>query len=244
MDTVDTSLADSTEITTGVSELMEKYADEILGHGKVSVRNFGEPESLLNVAVGTKPYADHMDEFLKVKPGQWSGISSKALKDTFAPESSPGAFIKDEQVQSLIMEPPRTDFDLGITISDLDRSCDPENKPQCGYIEDSTTLLTSQGAQQVVDSSSNFQLDLSQSNALILPPQRRESPSLGGGMLNFNCASPIMLKKDISKWVLQQSPADSQFWYQSTNVNEENAGYSSPNSFIQHSQTGYGVFPG
>ncbi|XP_056622133.1 progesterone receptor isoform X1 [Triplophysa dalaica] len=265
MDSVNTSLADSTEIMTGVSEFMEKFTDEILGHGKVSVRNFGEPGSLRSSAPGssgdtvadlsvldlpldTKPYTDHMDEFLKVESGHWSVISSKALKETFSQESSTGmgAFIKDEQKQSLILEHPSTDYDLGINISDLDGCCDPDNKPPCGYIEDSTTLLSSQGAQQVVDSSSNFQLGVSQSNALVLQPRRRASPSLGRGMVNFNgtSPSPVMAKTDISKWVVQQSPADSHFWYQSTNVNEEHVGYSSPDSFIQRTQTGYGVFPG
>lgn len=259
MDNVNTSLADSTEFMTGVSELMEKYTDEILGQGKVSGRNFGEPGSLRSSAPASsgdtvaelsvqdlpKPYIDHMDEFLKVEPGQWSVISSKALKDTFDPESSSGmgGFIKDEPEQSLILEHPSTDFDL----RDLESCCDPDNKQPCGYTEDSTTLLSSQGAQQVLDSSSNFQLDVSQSNALGLPPQRRASPSLGGGMVNFNgrSASPIMAKTDISKWVVQQSRADSPFWRstKSTNVNEEHAGYSS-DSFIQRTQTGYGVFPG
>lgn len=261
MDTVNTSLADSTEFMTGVSELMEKYTDEILGHGKVSARNFGEPGSLRSSAPASsaetvaelsvldlpKPYIDHMDEFLKVEPGQWRVTSRKAPKDTFDPESSSGmgGFIKEEQEQSLILEHPSTDFDLGINIRDLESCCDPDNKQPRGYIEDSTTLLSSQGAQQVLDSSSNFQLDVSQSNALGLPPQRRASPSLGGGMVNFNgrSASPIMAKTDISKWVIQQSPADSPFWYQSTNVNKEHAGYS-PDSFIQRTQTGYGVFPG
>nr|XP_055030649.1 progesterone receptor [Misgurnus anguillicaudatus] len=261
MDTVNTSIADSTEMRE-VSDLMEKYTDEMLAHAKVSVRNFGESGSLrssapgssidpvanlsvLDLPLGNKPYTDHMDEFLKVEPGQWSVISNKSLKETFAPESSSGmsAFIKDEQEQSLIMESHNTDFDL----SALNSCCDPENKQQCGYIENTTALLSSQSAQQVVvDSSSNFQLDVSQSNALVLPPERRASPSLGRAMLNFNgtSASPVISKTDISKWVVQQSPADSQFWYQSANMNEEHAGFSSPDGFIQHSHTAYSLFPG
>lgn len=251
MDSVNTSLADSTEMRTRVSSLMEKYSDGSFGHGRVSVRNFGHTGTLLSSApgsstdaqdqlsqldlsLGTKTYSDHMDEFLKVEAGQWS---AKPLlhKETDVPDS---AFIKDEKEQCLIMDPPNTDFD----ISALESCYDPtERKQQCGFIEESSALLSSQAAQQVVvDSSSNFQLDMNQST-LVLPPPRRVSPSLG--MLNFDgtSAAPMMSKADISKWV---SPAGSQFWYQSSNVSNEHAGYSSPDGFIPRSQTVYTAFSG
>ncbi|XP_051512277.1 progesterone receptor [Myxocyprinus asiaticus] len=265
MDTVNTSLADSTEIMRGVSDLMDKYTDRSVGHGRVSVRNFGDAGSLrsgapgpssdaltqlsaLDMALGNKPYTDHMEEFLKVGPGQWSAISSKALKEIDVLENSDmSAGIKDEKEQHLIMEAPRTDFDFGLSVSTLDSCYDPsERKQQCGCIEDTSTLLSSQAAQQVVvDSSSNFQMDTNQSNALVLPPQRRASPSLGRGMVSFDgtSATTMMPKNDMSKWVVQRSPTDSQFWHQS-NVNDEHAGYSSPDSFIQRSLTAYTTFPG
>ncbi|XP_016399681.1 progesterone receptor-like [Sinocyclocheilus rhinocerous] len=255
MDTVNTSLADSTEMRTGISSLIEKFTDESLGHGRVFVRNFGDAESLcssapgsssdglnqlsfLDLPLGTKTYTDQMDEFLKVESGQWS---AKALlpKETDVSES---AFIKDENEQSLIMEPPNTDFDLGLNISALESCYDPaEKKQQCDFIEDSSTLLSSQAAKQVVvDSYSLFQLDMNQST-LLLPTPRRVSPFLGRGMLNFDGASAAttMSKTDISKWV---SPAESPFWYPTTN--EELAGYSSPDGFISRSQTVYTAFPG
>lgn len=255
MDTVNTSLANSTETRTGsVSSLMEKFTVESFGHGR-SVRNFGETGSLrssapgsssdalnqlsfLDLPLGTKTYSDQMDEFLKVESGQWS---AKALlpKETGASES---AFIKDENEQSLIMEPPNTDFDLGLNISALESCYDPaEKKQQCDFIEESSALLSSQAAQQVVvDSSSNFQLDMNQST-LVLPSPRRVSLSLGRGMLNFDgaSASTMMSKTDISKWV---SPADFPFWYPTPT--EERAGYSSPDGLISRSQTVYTAFPG
>uniref|UniRef100_A0A673LF81 Progesterone receptor-like n=1 Tax=Sinocyclocheilus rhinocerous TaxID=307959 RepID=A0A673LF81_9TELE len=257
MDTVNTSLADSTEMRTGISSLMEKFTDECFGHGRVSERNFGDAGflrssapgsssdaldqlSLLDLPIGTKTYTDHMDDFLKVESGQWS---AKALlpKDSNVSESS---FIKDENEQSLIMEPPNTDFDLGLNISAFESCYDPaEKKQQCEFIEESSALLSSQAAQQVaVDSSSNFQLDMNQSK-LVLPPQRRVSPSFGRGMLNFDgtSAATMMPKTDISKWI---SPKDSPFWYQSTIMNEEHAGYSSPDGFISRSHTVYTAFPG
>ncbi|XP_052007913.1 progesterone receptor-like [Xyrauchen texanus] len=255
MDTVNTSLADSTEIRTGVSDFMQKYTDGRLGPGRISVRNFGDAGSLhsgalgsssealtqlsvLDMALGNKTFPDRMNEFLKVEPEQWSAMSSKALKEID---------VKDEKEQSLIMETPHNDADLGFSVSTLGSCYDPsERKQQCGYIEDPSTLLSSQVAQKVVeDSSSNFQLDMNQTNALVLPPQRRASPSLGRAMVNFDgtSASPMMPKNDMSKWVVQQSRADSQFWYQS-NGNEEHAGYSSPDSFMQRSLTGYTTFPG
>ncbi|XP_067275462.1 progesterone receptor [Pseudorasbora parva] len=251
MDNVNTSHADSTEMRTGVSHLMEKYMDGSFGHGRISVRNFGhdgslrssapgsssdalDQLSLLDLPLGTKTYTDHMDEFLKVQTGQWS---TKALmpKEMDVPES---AFVKDEKEQCLIMEPPNTNFDVG----GLESCYDPtERKQQCGFIEEASALLSSQAAQQG-NSSSNFQLDLDQST-LILPPTRRVSPSLGRGMLTFDGTSvvPMMSKTDISKWV---SPADSPFWYQSTSVNEEHAGYSSPDGFIPRSRAVYTAFPG
>ncbi|XP_067245843.1 progesterone receptor isoform X1 [Chanodichthys erythropterus] len=253
MDTVNTSLADSTEMRIEVSNLMEKYTDVSFGHGSVSVRNFGHAGSLrgcapgtssdsldqlsmLDLPLGTKTYTDHVDEFLKIETGQWS---AKALlpKETAFPESS---FIKDEKEQSLIMEPPNTDFDISALESSYDSI---ERKQLCGFIEEYSALLSSQAAQQVVvDSSSNFQLDMNQST-LVLPPPRRVSPSFGRGMLNFDgtSAAPMMSKSDISKWV---SPASSPFWYQSTNVNDEHAGYSSADGVIPRSQTVYSAFSG
>lgn len=257
MDTVNTSLVDSTDMMTEVSNLIEKYTDGSFGQGRVSVRNFGhagslrssapgssgealDQLSLLDLPLGTKTYTDHMDEFLKVEAGQWS---AKAHKETDVLGS---AFIKDEKEQSLIMEPPNTDFDVGLNISALESCYDPtERKQQCGFIEESSALrLSSQAAQQVlVESSSNFQLDMNQPS-LVLPPQRRVSPSsLGRGVLNFDgtSAGPMMSKTDFSKWA---SAADSPFWYQSTGVNEEHAGYPSPDSFIPRARTVYSHFPG
>uniref|UniRef100_A0A8C1TT33 Progesterone receptor n=1 Tax=Cyprinus carpio TaxID=7962 RepID=A0A8C1TT33_CYPCA len=257
MDDVNTSLADSTEMRTGISSLMEKFTDECFGHGRVSERNFGDAGSLrssapgsssdaldqlslLDLPLGTKTYTDHMDDFLKVESGQWS---AKALlpKESNVSECS---FIKDENEPSLIMEPPNTDFDLGLNISALESCYDQaEKKQQCEFIEESSALLSSQAAQQVVvDSSSNFQLDMTQST-VVLPPPRRVSPSLGRGMLNFDgtSAATMMPKTDISKWI---SPKDSPFWYQSTTMNEEQAGYSSPDGFISRSHTVYTAFPG
>ncbi|XP_048025106.1 progesterone receptor [Megalobrama amblycephala] len=253
MDTVNTSLADSTEMRMEVSNLMEKYTDGSFGHGSVSVRNFGHAGSLrgcapgtssdsldqlsmLDLPLGTKTYTDHIDEFLKIETGQWS---AKALlpKETDFPESS---FIKDEKEQSLIMEPTNTDFDISALESCYDST---ERKQLCGFIEEYSALLSSQAAQQVVvDSSSNFQLDMNQST-LVLPPPRRVSPSLGRGMLNFDgtSAAPMMSKSDVSKWV---SPASSPFWYQSTNVNDEHAVYSSADGVIPRSQTVYSAFSG
>ncbi len=254
MDTVNTPLDDSTEKSTGISSLMEKFTVESFGQGR-SVRNFGEMGSLrssapgpssdamdqlsfLDLPLGTKTYSDHMDDFLKVESGQWS---AKALmpKETCASES---AFIKDENEQSLIMEPPNTDFDLGLNIRALESCYDPaEKKQQCDFIEESSALLSSQAAQQaVVNSSSNFQLDMNQST-LVLPPPRRVSPSLGRGMLNFDGASAafMMSKTDFSKWV---SPADFPFWYPTSN--EERAGYSSPDGLMSRSQTVYTAITG
>ncbi|KTG39971.1 hypothetical protein cypCar_00004750 [Cyprinus carpio] len=255
MDTVNTSLADSTEMRTGISRFIEKFTDESLGHGRISVRNFGDAGSLrssapgsssdgldqlsfLDLPLGTKAYTDQMDEFLKDESGQWSANALRP-KETDVSES---AYIKDENEQSLIMEPPNTVFDLGLNISALESCYDPaEKKQRCDFIEDSSTLLSSQAAQQVaVDSSFNFHLDMNQST-LVLPPPRRVSPSLGRGMLNFDGtnAATTMSKTDISQWV---SPADSPFWYPTTN--EEHAGYSSPDGFISRSQTLYTAFPG
>ncbi|XP_043120312.1 progesterone receptor [Puntigrus tetrazona] len=251
MDTVNTSLADSTEMRTGISGLMEKFTDESSGHGRVSARNFGDAGSLrsgapgssndgleglsfLDLPLGTKTYTDQMDDFLKVESGRWSA-------KTLQTDVSESAFIKDENEQSLIMEPPNSDFDLGLNISALGSCYDPAlKKRQCEFIEDSSALLSTQPAQQVVvDSSSNFQLNANQP-ALVLPPQRRVSPSLGG-MVNFDgtSAGAVLSKTDISKWV---SPADSPFWFPATN--EEHAGYPSPEAFISRSQTVYTAFPG
>ncbi|KAK7151522.1 hypothetical protein R3I94_007992 [Phoxinus phoxinus] len=260
MDTLNPPLVDSTDMLTEVSNLIEKYTDGSFGQGRAgSVRNFGhagslrsssapgsssealDQLSLLDLPLGTKTYTDHMDEFLKGETGQWS---AKALlpKETGVLGS---AFIKDEKEQSLIMEPHNTDFDVGLNISALENCYDPtERKQQCVFIDESSALrLSSHAAQQVVaESSSNIQLDMNQPT-LVLPPQRRVSPSLGRGVLNFDGtnAAPMMSKTDISKWV---SAADSPFWYQSTSVNEEHAGYSSPDAFIPRSRTVYSAFPG
>ncbi|KAK2895042.1 hypothetical protein QQF64_011819 [Cirrhinus molitorella] len=255
MDTVNTSLADSTDMRTGISSLMETFTDGSFGQDRVSVRNFGDAGSLrsstpgsssdaldqlalLDLPLGTKTYTDHMDEFLKVETGEWS---AKALlpKQTGVLES---AFVKRENEPSLIMEPTKPNFDLGLNISALESCYDPpEKKQQCEFVDESSALFSSQAAQQVVvDSSSNFQLDMNES-ALALPPARRVSPSFGRGMLNFDVtsAATMMSKTDVSKWV---SPADSPFWYQSTN--EEHAGYSPADGFIPRSQTVYTAFPG
>jgi len=259
MDTENTSHVDSTDMMTEVSDLIEKYTDGSFGQGRVSVRNFGhagslrssaagsssdtlDQLSLLDLPLGTKTYTDHMDEFLKVETGQWS---AKALlpKETDVLGS---AFIKDEKEQSLIMEPPNTDFDVGLNISALESCFDSTlRKQECGFIEESSALnLSSQDDRlEVVESSSNFQLDMNQPT-MVLPSARKLSPSLGRGVLNFDgmSAAPMMSKTDISKWV---STADSPFWYQSTSVNEEHAGYSSPDSsFIPRSRTVYSAFPG
>lgn len=253
LDTVNTSLADSTDMRTEVSNFMEKYTDGSFGHGRVSLRNFGHAESLrgcapgtssdaldqlsmLDLPIGTNTYTDHMDEFFKVETGQWS---AKELlpKGTDVPESS---YIKDEKEQSLIMEPPNTNFDISALETCYDST---EMKQQCTLLEEYSDLLSSQTVQQVVvDSSSSFQLDMNQST-LVLPPPRRVSPSLGRGMLSFDgtSAAPMMYKSDISKWV---SPASSPFWFQSTNVSDEHAGYSTADGVIPRSQTVYSAFSG
>ncbi|XP_052387847.1 progesterone receptor [Carassius gibelio] len=257
MDIVNTSFADSTEAKTGISSLIEKFTDECFGQGRFSERSFGDAGSLrssapgsssealdqlslLDLPLSTTTYTGHMDDFLKVESGQWS---AKALlpKESNVSECS---FIKDENEHSLIMQPPNTDFDLGLNISALESCYDQaEKKQQCEFTEESSALLSSQAAQQVVvDSSSNFQLDMTQST-VVLPPPRRVSPSLGRGMLNFDGTSSatLMPKTDISKWI---SPKDSPFWYQSATMNEEHAGYSSPDGFISRSHTLYTAFPG
>ncbi|RXN25180.1 progesterone receptor-like protein [Labeo rohita] len=237
---------------TGISSLMETLKEGSFGHGRVSVRNFGDAGSLrstppgssgdaldqlslLDLPLGTKTYTDHMDEFLKVETGQWS---AKTLLPSET-DVSESAFVKEENEQCLIMEPPNPDFDLGLNISALESCYDPgERKQQCEFIEESSALLSSQAVQQVaVDSSSNFQFDMDQS-ALVLPHARRVfSPSV----LNFDgtSAASMMSKTDVSKWI---SPADSPFWYQSTN--EEHAGYSPADRFIPRAQTAYTAFPG
>ncbi|XP_056334674.1 progesterone receptor [Danio aesculapii] len=244
MDTVNTSPADSTGTMTGMSHLMEKYTDLGFGHGGVSLRNFGDAETLrgsspasnsdaldhlsvLDLPLGTKPYTEHIDDFLKAEAGQWSA-------KTDSPESS---YIKDDKELNLIMEPPNPDFDITVLESCYDST---ERKQQCEFIEESSALISSQAIQHlVVDSSSNFHLDMNQST-LVLPPPRTVSASLDRGLLNFDVpsATPMMPKTDISKWV---SAADSPFWYHS--ANEEHAGYASE-CLIPRSQTAYTSFSG
>lgn len=244
MDTVNTSPADSTDTRTGMSHLMEKYTDLGFGHGRVSVRNLGDAGTLrgsapasssdaldqfsaLDLPLGTKPYSEHIDDFIKAEAGQWSA-------KTGSPESS---YIKDEKEQNLIMEPPNPDFGITVLESCYDST---ERKQQCEFIEASSALMSSQAAQQVaVDSSSNFHLDMNQST-LVLPPPRTVSTSLDRGLLSFDVpsATPMMSKTDISKWV---SAADSPFWYQS--ANEEHAGYT-PECLIPRSHTAYTAFSG
>ena len=239
MDTVNTSPADSTGTVTGMSHLMEKYTDLGFGHGRVSLRNFGDAGTLrgsapasssdaldhlsaLDLPLGTKPYTEHIDDFLKAETGQWNA-------KTDCPESS---YIKDDKELNLIMEPPNPDFDITVLESCYDST---ERKQQCEFIEESSALISSQAIQQVVvDSSSNFQLDMNQTT-LVLPPPRTVSASHDRGLLNFDVpsATHMMSKADISKWV---SAADSPFWYQS--ANEEHAGYT-PDCLIPRSQTAH-----
>ncbi|XP_073706117.1 progesterone receptor [Garra rufa] len=249
VDAVNTSLADSTDMRTGISSLMETFTDVSFGHGRVSARSFGDAEflrssapgsssdaldqlSLVGLPFGNQTYTDHMDDFLKVETGQWSAKTLLPNKT----DVSESAFAKDDN------EPPNPDFAIGLNMSALESCYDPpEKKQQCEFIDESLDLFSSQTAQQgVVDSSSNFQLDMNQST-LVLAPARRVSPSFGRGMLNFDgtSASTMMSKTDVSKWV---SSAVSPFWYQS--ANRELAGYSPADGFIPRSQTAYTAFPG
>ncbi|TRY93834.1 hypothetical protein DNTS_023757 [Danionella cerebrum] len=246
MEAVDTSDADSTEMRTGIIHLMEKYTDMGFGYSRVAVRNFGDQGSLRGSASGssrstpdqlsaldlnTKTYPDNIEELLKAESGQWS---EKALlpKDADVPESS---FIKDEKEQSLIMEQPNADFDLGLNVTALE-SCYESTERKRGEFTDE---LASQSAQHV-DSSSNFPLDLNQ-HALVLPSARRVQCALGRGLLNFDVTSgaPLMPKTDLAKWM---TSADSAFWYQPGN--DEHAVYSSPDCLIPRAQAAYTAFNG
>ncbi|XP_030621072.1 progesterone receptor [Chanos chanos] len=234
--------------------------------------------SVMDKQFSAKSIPERSDEILKLEPVHWAAISSKVfkVKESAALESSQsstsavasntgmGKFIKDEKESALIMEPPCTDFDLSPNIQTLDNCYDAtDRKQQFGYMEDSSALLPSAAPQQsMVDSSSNFLLDLNHTSALVSIPQMRADsrglpPVPSKGTLNFDVVNAqsthlLMCKNEVPRWAISTSSSDSQIWCHATGVTEDQhpqSGYPPPDSihnhgFIQRSPTRYSSFAG
>lgn len=234
-----------------------------------SVRNFGDAGALihglnsggdcatLDGSLAHKHFYDRGSDFMKCDSVPWEDFV--AVQRTSASESLPGAslslsstackFIKDEKEPSVIMD---TSFDPSSDMPDLDSCCDADRKQQPGLGD-----VEPAGFSPGLQASPNFLIDLNQTEQLSAPSQARTDsrcPGLSGkAVVSFDAnayASQLTAyKSEVSRWPMQTSPAEPQYWYQSAGASDDlftHGGYDGVQSqaLCQRNPSPFSTFPG
>ncbi|XP_030008989.1 progesterone receptor isoform X2 [Sphaeramia orbicularis] len=194
--------------------------------------------NLLDSSLSGKHFYDRSSDFLKCDTVPWEDFmkvqrTNVGASETLRLSSSTGSckYIKDEKEPSVIMEPPCPSFDAPSNIPPLDPCCESDGKqPHLGLGDaESTGYAAPPRTNQ--EGSPGFLIDLNQTEPLPPPPPplaqvRTDSRCGASGKtgMNFDASSAQQLsvyKSEVPRWQMQSSPAESQFWGQSTGANED-----------------------
>lgn len=289
MDTIKTSIADSTETSKRVSDFIEmgcsqeKFSNEAqtLNSMSSTVRNFGNIGTLCHGPVSSndsaiykdfsttdnslaaKHYYHRVDEYLK-SDVPWTDVNVKAQREkeatveslqcaSAALSSTTGTckFIKDEKEPSMIMDTPCPNFNLSSEIPTGGTCYDTERKHQRCFGDESASFPPIATVPQRSESCSPHLVNMNQPDQLATAQVRTDSRCglASKGMLNFDAHAPqqvMIYKNEIPRWSILTSPAESQFWCQSTGVPEDP--YPHPayegiqSSLLQRNSTPYTAF--
>lgn len=245
-----TSIADSTD--SRVNDLID---DGYNRSTKVAARNLGNLDPLIHglnssgdctvykdcnvidASVSEKQFYDSNSDYLKSNSAPWedfvrlqrnSGPVSESLSGAnLSLSPTPGAckFIKDEKEPSVIMETPCPRFDASPEIPALDTCCETDSKHHLGLEVVPRPRM---------EGSPTFLIELNH-------PEH-----LGNhGRTDSRCAvstqspaSHTVYKTEASRWQIQTSTSESQYWLHSTGMAETDAFTASSYDGIQnHTQT-------
>uniref|UniRef100_A0A3Q2TRZ2 Progesterone receptor n=1 Tax=Fundulus heteroclitus TaxID=8078 RepID=A0A3Q2TRZ2_FUNHE len=241
-----TSIADSTDST--VSDMIDVGFNRST---KPPARNLGNPDPLIHglnlsgdcsvykdcnvvgAAVSAKQFYDSNSDYLK-SDVPWEDFVKLQRSSASISESLPGAnvslssasgackFIKDEKEPSVIMDTPCPRFDASPEIPGLDTCCDTDSKHHLGLEE-------------------------------LNQPEQLGNPGRTDSRCALSAHSPAPLavyKAEASRWQIQTSTSESQYWLHSTGMAETDAFSASSYEGIQnHTQTQrnpspFATFPG
>ncbi|KAE8295011.1 Progesterone receptor [Larimichthys crocea] len=211
-------------------------------------------------------FYDRSSEYLKCDSVPWGDFvnvaSSESLHGaTLSLSSAPGAckFIKDEKESSVIMDTPCPNFDPSSEMPALDTCCDTDTKQQLGLGDGESTsfMPTTVGPRPSLEGSPNFLIDLNQPEQLPALSQERTDSRCGlsgKAVISFDAnrhtaTQLTMYKTEAPRWQVQMSPAESQYWCQSTGVTEDpftHSGYDGIQSqtLSQRNPSPFSAFPG
>lgn len=188
-----------------------------------------------------KQFYGRNSEYLKSENAEWDDFVKVQQTVGAASESLPGAslslsatsaackLIKDEKEPSAIMDTPGSSFDPSPEISSLDICCDTDRKQHLGLGENEPAGFPPATAvpRPGMEGSPSFLIDLNQSGQLV-SPVRTDSRCVvvGKTVINFDnnaqaAAQQVMYKTEGSRWQMQTSPAEPQYWCQSAGVTED-----------------------
>ncbi|XP_040903121.1 progesterone receptor isoform X2 [Toxotes jaculatrix] len=227
--------------------------------------------NILDGSLATKHFYDRGSEYLKCDSVPWEDLVKIQRTNVATSESLPGAsvslstttgackFIKNENEPSVIMDTPCPNFDPSSEIPALDTCCDTDRKQQMGLSDGESTSFRSATAapRPGLEGSPNFLIDLNQSEQLPALTQMRTDSRCGlsgKSVLNFDAnaqatSQQAMFKNEVPRWQMQTSPADPQYWCQSTGVTEDpftHSGYDviQNQTLSQRNPSPFSAFPG
>ncbi|XP_041850479.1 progesterone receptor [Melanotaenia boesemani] len=193
--------------------------------------------NILDASLAAKAFYDRNSEYLNSDNVPWEDFVKLRRTNVATSERLPAAslnssstsgvckFIKDEKEPSVIMDNTCPSFDPSPEISALETCCDTDSKQHLGLREGESTSFTSAIAapRPGLEGSPNFLVDLSQSEQLVRTDSRCALP---GKALNFDAntqstAQPTMYKTEATRWQMQASSAEPQYWCQSASVTED-----------------------
>lgn len=224
--------------------------------------------NMLDGSLVAKHFYDRGSEYLKCDSVPWDDLVGNIQGTNVAPsESFPGAalglasttgackFIKDEKEPSVIMDTPYPSFDPSSEIPALDTCCD-NNRKQQGLSDGEQTSFTptTTGPRPALEGSPHFLIDLNQSEPLPALSQVRADSRCGASgkvAVNFDAnrhsATQMSLyKSEVSRWQMQTSPAEPQYWCQSAGATEDlftHSGYDGIQSQTRNPSP-FSAFPG
>lgn len=267
VDSTDTRVSDSIENVYSSIKITNKNDEQFLS----SVRNFGSTETLVHrVSGGESVFKDrnlldntacnkHFLEHGSSDGVPWEDFVKRSCATVNHPVglSTSCKYIKDEKEPSVIMNNPCPSFDAPADLSALDTCCETQRKQPLDLSESESDTFNAVVQRSVQEESPNFLIDLNPSDTLTqLRTESRGSLSakpLVSFDVNAHTSPPqhhqAMFKSEVSRWPMHTTPAESQFWCQSTGVPEEpftHAQYEGfpHQSLIQRNPSSFSSFPG
>jgi len=195
--------------------------------------------NLTDASLAAKQFYDRNSEYLKNDNVPWEdyvkvrrtnvATSESGASSSLSSTSAACKFIKDEKEPSVIMDTPCPSFNPSPEISALEPCCNTDSKQHLGLGEGESTSFPQIIAvpRPGLEGSPNYAMDLNQSEQLVNPVRTDSRCALSGkALINFDAntqsaAQQTMFKIEASRWQMQTSPAEPQFWCQSTGVTQE-----------------------